>query len=127
MHISTLTNFVMSSSFPLALRIARRASGLTQSDCAFLLGSHRSKVSHLECGVTVPTLRDACALSLIYDIPLESLFDGLVEEICADVRTRVAAVPNAPTGWRGGLNRQKTLSRLRDELEALTAPSHEAA
>lgn len=115
----------MTSSFPLDLRVARRASGLTQSDCAFLLSAHRSKISHLECGNTVPSLRDICLLSVIYDTSFESLFDDLLEEVQGELQERLEGLPEAPQGWRGRLERENTLKRLRALSKAANSTGYD--
>lgn len=116
----------MISSFPLDLKTARRASGLTQSDCAHLLDSHRSKVSHLECGETLPSLRDICVLSLIYDTSFESLFNLLMDETLGEMRERLGSIPPAPKDWRGTSTRRATLNRLRTRLDASNTLGYDA-
>ena len=102
----------MSKTFPLDLKVARRKSGLTQADCAHLLGVHRSKVSHLECGETEPTLRDICTLSLIYGRSFESLFSSVFYELRRELRARLVTLPAPGGSWIGRFNRKATLDRL---------------
>jgi DNA-binding XRE family transcriptional regulator len=56
----------MYQDFLIDLKTARRRSGLTQADCGHLLGGSKSKISNLETGRKLPSMKEICGLSLIY-------------------------------------------------------------
>lgn len=103
----------------LHLKVARRKAGLTQNDCAHLLGVHPSKVSLFETGKTLPNLQEACVLALIYGRPLESLLSGVATQSDRAVAARLGSMPDCPHLWLGRFNRQNTLNALAARLEGL--------
>ena len=111
----------MSKAFALDLRVARKKSGLSQADLAHLLGASRAKISHLERGVTVPTVRDVCTLSMVYGRSFESLFGIVFDEVARQLGNRLSTLPDAPRGWLGRFNRRNTL----DQLAARISERHE--
>jgi transcriptional regulator with XRE-family HTH domain len=117
----------MSNIFALDLRVARKKSGLTQADLAHLLGASRGKVSHLERGATVPTVRDICTLSMVYGKSFESLFAPIFEEIADKLNDRLSNLPDAPKGWLGRFNRKNTLSKLAAQISERGAQNHGSA
>ncbi|MCB9947263.1 MAG: helix-turn-helix transcriptional regulator [Rhodospirillaceae bacterium] len=106
----------MTNEFALDLKVARRKAGLTQLACAHLLEVHPSKVSLLEHGKVMPTVREICTLSLIYGRSFESFFGTIFLEAHAALRSRLSTLPPCPKGWLGQFNRQNTLSHLSDRL-----------
>lgn len=117
----------MSNKFALDLKVARKKSGLTQADLAHLLGASRGKVSHLERGTTVPTVRDICTLSMVYGKSFESLFAPVFEEIAQKLNDRLSSLPDAPKGWLGRFNRKNTLSKLATQIGERRRLDHGAA
>ena len=117
----------MPNEFALDLKVARRKSGLTQGDCAHLLDVHPSKVSLLESGKALPSIKDICALSLIYGRSIESLFSDIIANTNRQLLERLRTMPEAPTRWLGSFNRRNTLSAVADRLETLTDEDYEAA
>lgn len=106
----------MIENFALDLRAARKKSGLTQADCAHLLGRSASKISALEHGKTMPTLREICTLSIVYRKSFESLFGGLLSDIRVVLATNLETLPDDRSNRIGTFNRTNTLSALADEL-----------
>ena len=104
----------------LRLKVARRKTGLTQRDCAHLIGVHQSTMSDYETGNATPGLREACLFSLIYGSPIE----GLLPELVADVRRalvrRQGTLPQGSGRPLGRFNRQNTLNTLAGRLESLS-------
>ena len=88
----------MSNTFALDLKVARKKSGLTQADLAHLLGASRGKVSHLERGATVPTVRDICTLSMVYGKSFESLFAPVFEEIARKLERSLVQLARCAEG-----------------------------
>ncbi|MEO9614414.1 MAG: helix-turn-helix transcriptional regulator [Nitratireductor sp.] len=117
----------MKNQFALDLTVARRKSGLTQADCAHLLGTSRSRVSQLESGKAVSSIRDICTLSLIYGRPFESLFGAVMERVTREIRDRLSNLPVAPKNWLGRFKRNNTLGRLAARLAADDHTGHGAA
>lgn len=109
----------MTNEFALDLKVARRKSGLTQIDCAHLLGAHPSKISLLESGKSLPSVRDICLLILIYGKSFESLFGGIFVDARHDLRERLKTMPSAPKRWLGRFNRHSTITSLAQRLDAL--------
>lgn len=108
----------MIKDFALDLKVARRKSGLTQADCAHLMGKSSSKVCQLEKGYRTPGLKEICTLSLIYGKSFESLFGAIFTDIRKELTENLAMLPNPSEGWSGSLNRKHTLDRLERDLAA---------
>jgi transcriptional regulator with XRE-family HTH domain len=65
--------------YPNQLKAIRKQKGLLQKDVANLLGhSSIEQLSRYEQGVNIPTLPIALALEQIYQVPLSTLFAGLI-------------------------------------------------
>ena len=109
----------MKSEFNLDLKVARRKSGLTQDDCAHLLAIHSSKVSLLESGKALPSIRDIAALTVIYGRSFESLFQSIIVEVQHSLKERLRTMPASPQRWLLRFNRQHTLDTVADRLEIL--------
>ena len=102
--------------FALDLKAARRQSGLTQADCAHLMGCNATKLTRLEHGETLPGLKDILFLGLIFGKTFESLFAYLLNEARGLLATRLETLPDAPKQWTGARNRQQTLNRIAANL-----------
>lgn len=110
----------MKSDIHLDLKVARRKAGLTQRDCAHLLGTSPTRVSKLEAGKSTATLYDLYLLSLVYGKSVESFLDGITRELREALTARLATMPSAPQRWLGRFNRTNTLQALALRLEALS-------
>ena len=110
----------MIDDFALDLRVARRKAGLSQSDCAHLLGVHPSRISLLESGKALPSVPQICRLSMIYGRSFESLFGSVFVDAGRELRGRLRSMPEAPTRWLGRFNRDNTLRALSHRLASLT-------
>ena len=106
----------MYQEFAIDLKVARRKSGLTQVDCAHLLGVHETLLSQMENGRRMPTVKEICALSMIYGRSFESLFSGVFQDVRQDLKEHLLTLPDAPKSWIGSLNRQNTVDRLARDL-----------
>lgn len=72
------------------LRMYRKRSQLTQNDVAFLLKlSDYSNVSRYEQGLRKPEIENLLAYHLLFDIPIESLFERQKHELKDTIRKRV--------------------------------------
>lgn len=115
------------NAFALDLRTARKKSGLTQTDCAHLLGTFQSTVSDLEAGKRLPGLPEICTLSLIYGRTFESLYEELFSNARRALRSRLKSLSACAGNWIGRFNREYTIDRLVKRLEEFEAQDHEDA
>jgi len=103
----------MNNTFASDLKNARCDSGLTQQDCAHLLGVSTARISSFENGQKVPGLRDICAFSLLFGRSFESLFNDIFDEVKAHMN---ASFDNLPDGSDDHFERQASLNRLYERL-----------
>ena len=89
------------------------------------MGADKSKISNLERGRQHPTVRDICMLSMIYGRTFESLFEGIFDEVRADLAMRLPELPEPAPHYKRRLNREKTLQRLEERIEAVEPEYHE--
>jgi transcriptional regulator with XRE-family HTH domain len=108
------------------LRVARKRAGLTQSDCGHLVGVSHDAISQIERGQRMPTIRELCALSLIYGRSFESLYAEVLREVRRDLGETLADMPEEPKDWSVAARRQKTLERLAHRLLEESDPYHAA-
>jgi transcriptional regulator with XRE-family HTH domain len=72
------------------LRLYRKQSQLTQSDIAFLMDlSDYSNISHWELGYKKPNIDILIIYHLLFDIPIESLFDRQKQELSESISKRI--------------------------------------
>lgn len=112
----------MSTLFAQDLRLARRKAGLTQRDCAHLLGINRARMNELERGKRLPTLLQLYLLSLIYDRNFESLFIQLAQKWRGEITTRLRTLPKIKRGTVVTYHRKTSLEKLTRRLAA--SPQH---
>ncbi len=117
----------MLKEFAFDLKVARRKSGLSQSDCAHLLDVDRTKIYRLERGDNPPTVREFCTLSLVHGKSFESLFGPMFQEVRDALIEQLASIPNQSGKRIGQFNRTNTLSRLAARLETFNIQDHGAA
>lgn len=117
----------MSKQFALDLKVARRKSGLTQSDCAHLLNAHRTKIGHIERGNFAPSAKDIALFTLIYGKSYDVLCGALYEEVSDQLRDRLFSLPTPKTKWIGRFNRANTINNLDARLSELAKHNHETA
>jgi hypothetical protein len=72
----------------------------------------------MEAGKTLPSVPEICCLSLIFGRSFESLFGAVFADVRTDLVARLATLPPQTTGWMARFNRQHTLERLSNLLEA---------
>jgi hypothetical protein len=68
-----------------------------------------------------PTLEEICTLSVIYGRTFESFFGEVMEEVKANLRTRILTMPKNTRTYAGTLNRDKSIERLARRLAEETA------
>lgn len=116
----------MENTFVLDLKVARRESGLKQSDCAHLLGIGPTKMSAIEMGRLVPSVREVCALSFIYGKSFDSLFNSIFDEVKDDLCDRLNNMPEGSDDKLKNFNRSYTLNDLYERLQGYNDEDNEA-
>jgi len=106
----------MNNTFASDLKNARLEAGLTQEDCAHLLGVSASRISSFENGHTIPSLRDICAFSILFGRSFESLFNDIFDEVKAHMNASFETMPEGPELRDGNFERQNSLNRLYERL-----------
>lgn len=95
------------------LRMYRRRAGLSQNEVAFVLGSqHGAQISRYERFASVPTLKNAIALELLYGVPVGALFAGTYDEVKAATMERVAMLTEELTQNETGRDATRKLQVL---------------
>ncbi len=99
--------------------VARRQAGLSQADCAHLLGVSRSHISRLETGKAVPDVADLCGVALLFGRPMEGLSGSLFQDKASEMRVRLFDLPEPRKQWLGHFNRDQTLRRLGERIDRI--------
>ena len=114
--IYKLTNAHMETPFNLNLKVQRRKSGLSQEDVAHLIGVHPSKISLLEGGRALPSLKDIAALSVVFGKSFEEFVFSFIQEARKKIGSRLPSMPKPPKRWLSHFNRQHTIDAMADQL-----------
>ncbi len=115
----------MSDEFLYDLKVARRTSGLTQADCAHLIGASPHQISDIERGLRPPSLRETHALMILYGRSFKSLHGPLVRALRRELMQKIETLPAVPTGWPEAARRQRTLERLTQRLLVENQAEHD--
>jgi len=114
----------MFDEFIFDLKVARKKSGLTQADCGHIIGGSVNKMSQIERGQRLPSIREVCALSLIYGRSFESLFGEVFRQVRKDLAENLESLPVPKKNWPGGYNRSSTLDALAQRLSEESQFNH---
>ncbi|RWQ58822.1 helix-turn-helix transcriptional regulator [Mesorhizobium sp.] len=106
--------------YALDLRVARRKSGLSQADCAHLLGVDPSRLSKLEAGKSTPSIYELSLLCLVFNTPASTVHDRILVSMAMTLGERLASMPTCPANWLNQYNRSSTLNTLAQKLETLS-------
>ena len=117
----------MSNPIAVDLRSARKKSGLTEEDCAHLLGVSKSTISRFETGKAMPGIRHLATLSLVYGRDMHSLAHDLLLEIGKRLPARLTTIPVCSDGWSFWDKRNNTLNNLDARLQKLNDLYHGSA
>lgn len=117
----------MKNDIALRLKVLRRKAGLSQGDCAHLLGINASRLSTIELGKVPLSIRELTILALVFGTSLDSLLAGSVDDVRRGLAERLSTLPPAPTYWLKRFNRHHTLNALAVRLEALSTRDHDGA
>lgn len=103
----------MTTQFAFDLRLARRRAGLTQADCAHLMGIQQSRISELESGEKSPSAHELCVLSIILDRRFEGYISDELSQLTNALGPRLTSLPRLKRISASTFNRHRTLERLR--------------
>ena len=103
----------MITEFALDLRHARRKSGLSQREVAFLVNISQSTYSRFEQGTLTPTVEQLCLLSLVFGRSFVSYFEAITRSLKPALRQRFSELPKKAQPRIRVFNRARTLKRLR--------------
>ena len=106
--------------FSHTLLVARRKAGLSQSDCAHLLGRSASRVSRLESGKATPTSDDLIGVALLFGRTIEALSGPKFAARAQEMKERLFDLPCPDRNWLGRFNRSNTLDGLAHRLDRIT-------
>jgi len=102
------------------LRVARKNSGLLQRDVAQLLGTIQPRISRLEQGRSVLSVKEACALLIIYNVAIEDMFSDLSNSIHEELVENIKGFSGAiETSGKYPERRQLFMHHLAQRLEVL--------
>ena len=107
----------MITEFALDLRHARRKSGLSQAEIAFLVDVNQATYSRFEHGTLKPNVEQLCVLALIYGRSFVSYFELISHKQKPALRTRLEKLPPKDRPSVRVFNRARTLEKLRHRLE----------
>ncbi len=108
----------MKTDFAMDLHLARRKSGLTQSECGFLADIDQSTYSEFERGVTRPTLQQICSLSLLFGRSFDSLYEDIIAEMKLSYKERLRLLPRRRRPHLLAFNRYNSLRTLEQRINA---------
>lgn len=114
----------MFDEFIFDLKAARKMSGLTQKDCGHLIGGSEYRISQMERGQRLPTIREICTLSLVFGKSFESLYGAIFKEVRKDLEKRLESLPEPDKTIPGHFNRSRTLKRLQQRLLEESGKDH---
>ena len=106
----------MITEFALDLRHARRKSGLSQEEVAYLVDISQSSYSRFEKGMLAPTTEQLCLLSLIYGRSFVSYFEAITRSLKPTLLQRLKKLPPKAKPRIRIFNRARTLEKLRQRI-----------
>ncbi|WP_176761145.1 helix-turn-helix domain-containing protein [Desulforhopalus singaporensis] len=96
------------------LKAHRKKAGFSQNDVAFLLGKKSgSHVSRFEQSKTIPDLCTSLSYQILFNVPLDTLFAGVNNEVEINVFRRTAQL----ISWLEQKGRSPKIMRRIDYLE----------
>ena len=107
----------MITEFALDLRHARRRSGLSQAEVAFLANVNQATYSRFEAGALVPGVEQLCILALIYGRSFASYFEMISTAQKPALKLRLGKLPPKDRPSIRVFNRARTLEKLSRRLD----------
>lgn len=114
----------MSHDLSLDLRVARQQAGLSQRDCAHLLGAQKNRISRIEKHGSPPTLREACQLALIFNRRFHQLFALEFDAALDAMEPTLETLPTPSGDDPASFNRLYTLSALAERITTRNERRH---
>lgn len=108
----------MITEFALDLRHARRKSGLSQAEVAFLVSVNQATYSRFENGSLTPNVEQLCVLALIYGRSFASYFEMISRLQKPALKVRLEELPPKDRPSIRVFNRARTLEKIRQRLES---------
>ena len=105
--------------FSHCLADARRKAGLSQAECARLLGVSQSHISRLELGRAVPSVTDLCGIAVLFGRTMEFLVEPIFQDRALTIRQRLFDLPDPRAGWLGRFTRNNTLRNLEARVDRI--------
>ncbi len=104
------------------LRMSRKQSQLNQADVGFIFGlSDYSNISRWEQGHRVPSIEVLLAYHLLFDIPIETLFEREMEAIAKVIIERITVLLEDLKILKGSQKIKARIAFLESALKRLTA------
>lgn len=82
--------------FILELKSMRQKSGLSQEDCAHLIGSSPTIYGRIERGDRPPSVEEICCLQLLFGKTFESFYATCVGDAGDGLRRNLQSMPKLP-------------------------------
>ena len=114
----------MFTQFAHDLCAARKKAGLTQRDLSILLEIGSKDVAALETGATLPSVKQLCRLSIIYNRSFTEFYQELIQEAREALFRNLPDLPECAADGVARFNRDNTLKRLDRELAAALTQRH---
>ena len=105
--------------FSHSVLLARKKAGLSQADCAHLLGITRNRFSRLETGKAVPSVAELCGVAVLFGRTMEGLSGDLFTDRAQSLKERLFDLPEPRRHRLSRFNRAYTLEALADRLDQL--------
>ena len=123
--LGTLRRLFMAKPLATYLRMFRLRTGFSQDEIAFLLGSMSgANVAKHEKGSRLPMLRNALAYELVLGASIQSLYEGVLVQVSAEVSARARGLHKSierKTKTPRSVRKIETLKRLIADAEAIAA------
>lgn len=81
------------------------------------MGISNNTISLIELGQRPPTVRELCALSVIYGCAFDRFLDDVLRTTRAGIAENLSSLPSAPEEWSRKGTRAKTLQALAERLK----------
>lgn len=107
--------------FSQCLTHSRRKAGLSQEDCAHLLGISQSHISRLELGRATPSVEDLCGVAILFGRTMELMVEPLFRERALIIRQRLSDLPEPRSGWLSRFTRSNALLNLEQRVDRIAA------
>ena len=99
---------------------ARRKAGLSQEDCAHLLGVSQSHISRLELGRAIPSVSDLCGIAVLFGRSMELMVEPLFRDRAQTIQERLYDLPEPRLGWMSRFARHNALRALEARIDRIT-------